>query len=134
MCFDMFFFKQKTAYEMRISDWSSDVCSSDLDKGLFAAAGAALVGIDAPGIAVRHQHPVARHDVRASHLLEARLSAGAGAGLPRRCAVAAVTGVRGMVHILRNGWTVGGNGAAKENGVQHLCFLSDRVIGRSWYR
>src|SRR3546814_10549356 len=28
MCF--FFFKQKTAYEMRISDWSSDLCSSDL--------------------------------------------------------------------------------------------------------
>src|SRR3546814_7567769 len=28
-CF--FFFKQKTAYEMRISDWSSDVCSSDLN-------------------------------------------------------------------------------------------------------
>src|SRR3546814_9704356 len=26
----MFFFKQKTAYELRISDWSSDVCSSDL--------------------------------------------------------------------------------------------------------
>src|SRR3546814_1647492 len=26
----VFFFKQKTAYEMRISDWSSDVCSSDL--------------------------------------------------------------------------------------------------------
>src|SRR3546814_5732182 len=29
-----FFFKQKTAYEMRISDWSSDVCSSDLRAGL----------------------------------------------------------------------------------------------------
>src|SRR3546814_19939875 len=28
----VFFFKQKTAYEMRISDWSSDVCSSDLDE------------------------------------------------------------------------------------------------------
>src|SRR3546814_4994252 len=28
--FPCFFFKQKTAYEMRISDWSSDVCSSDL--------------------------------------------------------------------------------------------------------
>src|SRR3546814_3123978 len=28
-----FFFKQKTAYEMRISDWSSDVCSSDLIDG-----------------------------------------------------------------------------------------------------
>src|SRR3546814_1613196 len=27
-----FFFKQKTAYEMRISDWSSDVCSSDLSE------------------------------------------------------------------------------------------------------
>src|SRR3546814_4280053 len=27
----VFFFKQKTAYEMRISDWSSDVCSSDLN-------------------------------------------------------------------------------------------------------
>src|SRR3546814_3437363 len=30
MSFCFFFFKQKTAYEMRISDWSSDVCSSDL--------------------------------------------------------------------------------------------------------
>src|SRR3546814_4488311 len=30
MC--VFFFKQKTAYEMRISDWSSDVCSSDLHR------------------------------------------------------------------------------------------------------
>src|SRR3546814_5446420 len=29
-CDVLFFFKQKTAYEMRISDWSSDVCSSDL--------------------------------------------------------------------------------------------------------
>src|SRR3546814_3577575 len=29
-CVLFFFFKQKTAYEMRISDWSSDVCSSDL--------------------------------------------------------------------------------------------------------
>src|SRR3546814_19158592 len=39
-----FFFKQKTAYEMRISDWSSDVCSSDLllyeDTQLKAAAAA----------------------------------------------------------------------------------------------
>src|SRR3546814_2572490 len=30
VCNVFFFFKQKTAYEMRISDWSSDVCSSDL--------------------------------------------------------------------------------------------------------
>src|SRR3546814_15457027 len=34
---NFFFFKQKTAYEMRISDWSSDVCSSDLpDEGELA--------------------------------------------------------------------------------------------------
>src|SRR3546814_3140721 len=42
----VFFFKQKTAYEMRISDWSSDVCSSDLPgllrPGPAPAAGAAL--------------------------------------------------------------------------------------------
>src|SRR3546814_4549949 len=31
-CHFFFFFKQKTAYEMRISDWSSDVCSSDLGR------------------------------------------------------------------------------------------------------
>src|SRR3546814_4389197 len=31
LSFVFFFFKQKTAYDMRISDWSSDVCSSDLD-------------------------------------------------------------------------------------------------------
>src|SRR3546814_1960422 len=36
LCF--FFFKQKTAYEMRISDWSSDVCSSDLSWSKAVAA------------------------------------------------------------------------------------------------
>src|SRR3546814_9513615 len=57
---DLFFFKQKTAYVMRISDWSSDVCSSDLQRGIKRAqrrhpadqvdqrvvAGDALVGQD----------------------------------------------------------------------------------------
>src|SRR3546814_115550 len=42
-----FFFKQKTAYEMRISDWSSDVCSSDLFCKQFNAATQKLE----PGIA-----------------------------------------------------------------------------------
>src|SRR3546814_10202650 len=41
MCF--FFFQQKTAYEMRISDWSSDVCSSDLAS---ATADASATGGD----------------------------------------------------------------------------------------
>src|SRR3546814_7703714 len=38
-----FFFKQKTAYEMRISDWSSDVCSSDLAGGVVGVGQAAHV-------------------------------------------------------------------------------------------
>src|SRR3546814_19135313 len=36
MCVGVFLFKQKTAYDMRISDWSSDVCSSDLRAGNYA--------------------------------------------------------------------------------------------------
>src|SRR3546814_11496286 len=39
-----FFFKQKTAYDMRISDWSSDVCSSDLHDRLRLAAELAARG------------------------------------------------------------------------------------------
>src|SRR3546814_2130146 len=52
ICF--FFFKQKTAYEMRISDWSSDVCSSDLidvataRRVADAAAAKGLTAVDAP--------------------------------------------------------------------------------------
>src|SRR3546814_4839240 len=41
----VFFFKQKTAYESLISDWSSDVCSSDLDSsGAAPPAGADVAG------------------------------------------------------------------------------------------
>src|SRR3546814_19520154 len=39
MYFLFFFFKQKTAYEMRISDWSSDVCSADLQPPSLAITG-----------------------------------------------------------------------------------------------
>src|SRR3546814_1455139 len=72
--FVVFFFKQKTAYEMRISDWSSDVCSSDLNilagtfylrlmydrfgyPGLFAANNAGL-GRYAEHLAGRRALPV----------------------------------------------------------------------------
>src|SRR3546814_3045094 len=41
-----FVFKQKTAYELRISDWSSDVCSSDLVDGAAAAETASIIGND----------------------------------------------------------------------------------------
>src|SRR3546814_10671799 len=40
----VFFFKQKTAYEMRISDWSSDVCSSDLRPDLRPSALSGIAG------------------------------------------------------------------------------------------
>src|SRR3546814_5077280 len=56
----VFFFKQKTAYEMRISDWSSDVCSSDL----LGAEGAEEGGeLDADGAGADHQQRL-RHHVR----------------------------------------------------------------------
>src|SRR3546814_4364646 len=42
MCWVICFFKQKTAYEMRISDWSSDVCSSDLVN--YSASKAGVIG------------------------------------------------------------------------------------------
>src|SRR3546814_1332751 len=41
-CIIFFFFKQKTAYEMRISDWSSDVCSSDLPNNTIQHGGVML--------------------------------------------------------------------------------------------
>src|SRR3546814_10744151 len=42
----LLFFKQKTAYEMRISDWSSDVCSSDLPRHVMFSADAGREGAD----------------------------------------------------------------------------------------
>src|SRR3546814_7728327 len=49
--FLFFFFKQKTAYEMRISDWSSDVCSSDLHV--------ARLGVDAIWLSPFYTSPMA---------------------------------------------------------------------------
>src|SRR3546814_8533407 len=57
----LFFFKQKTAYEMRISDWSSDVCSSDLtlqDRFLVFATVARIA------TRVGHQHQVASRQIQ----------------------------------------------------------------------
>src|SRR3546814_2357740 len=56
-----FFFKQKTAYEMRISDWSSDVCSSDLQI-LHYAEPFGLFGLWVPG----PDTGMAQDDVRAA--------------------------------------------------------------------
>src|SRR3546814_11842646 len=54
-----FFFKQKTAYEMRISDWSSDVCSSDLPAG----AGADVEQVADPLVPQRRQQAGVDHFV-----------------------------------------------------------------------
>src|SRR3546814_10559522 len=52
-CLFFFFFKQKTAYEMRISDWSSDVCSSDLLKNAYRAYALGLAHKHVPEIRAR---------------------------------------------------------------------------------
>src|SRR3546814_995220 len=51
----VFFFKQKTAYEMRISDWSSDVCSSDLLLGEAVTDPFRRVTLLARRVTIRHQ-------------------------------------------------------------------------------
>src|SRR3546814_3146148 len=72
MCF--FLFKQKTAYEMRISDWSSDVCSSDL-------AGAGRRGRRPPQCGVGPPVPVrARRHGRAGPVRPGLAAAVRGAG------------------------------------------------------
>src|SRR3546814_9744994 len=58
--FIVFFFKQKTAYEMRISDWSSDVCSSDLSRR--ADQRHHLAGSHRQGHAAQHLEPLAGLD------------------------------------------------------------------------
>src|SRR3546814_10021772 len=58
--FFFFFFKQKTAYEMRISDWSSDVCSSDLTTGLGLEPRRNRAAAAAPGFDQREWRRVVR--------------------------------------------------------------------------
>src|SRR3546814_14933716 len=69
-----FFFKQKTAYEMRISDWSSDVCSSDLARREPAVGAEALRLIEEEqhrGVMDRRGQQVGKfaHDMRADRLI-----------------------------------------------------------------
>src|SRR3546814_2416607 len=68
-----FFFKQKTAYEMRISDWSSDVCSSDLSLCLVSVKSPGLEpGRGAPKeVTCQHNHPL--YPSRPSRTLPQRL-------------------------------------------------------------
>src|SRR3546814_3480066 len=65
-----FFFKQKTAYEMRISDWSSDVCSSDLRRRLELLHGFAGQRRQRPVGSLRQ--PDAAEQLPAAHAVGAR--------------------------------------------------------------
>src|SRR3546814_9454369 len=56
--FVFFFFKQKTAYEMRISDWSSDVCSSDLLDLELLPVRLRHVDVDRPADRARDRDPL----------------------------------------------------------------------------
>src|SRR3546814_17299758 len=60
-----FFFKQKTAYDMRISDWSSDVCSSDLldsEDATVAAFESAATALNIPFKTIRDTYADGRAD------------------------------------------------------------------------
>src|SRR3546814_3405350 len=75
-----FFFKQKTAYEMRISDWSSDVCSSDLLMSLaerIARSEGAFRGVRQRLIRPRLMSPIG------STFVKAREEFGQFSGLPQ---------------------------------------------------
>src|SRR3546814_4020372 len=67
MCF--FCFKQKTAYEMRISDWSSDVCSSDLCAGKDAARRADEAGVGEGALHAQPSTPRARRVRTSRHAI-----------------------------------------------------------------
>src|SRR3546814_12085905 len=53
----VFFFKQKTAYELRISDWSSDVCSSDLKVFFIGSSNSLVMWLFGPAIRATRRHP-----------------------------------------------------------------------------
>src|SRR3546814_2429874 len=83
LLFVVFFFKQKTAYEMRISDWSSDVCSSDLKlkntRNILRSTEFFLICCETATIFSMDSSLSARAVALAAE--QARPEAGAGAGL-----------------------------------------------------
>src|SRR3546814_2448938 len=84
VCVFFFFFKQKTAYELRISDWSSDVCSSDLR--VFITGGGTGIGEGLVTAFVRQGAKVTFVDIadEPSRALVERLTPGAARSEERR--------------------------------------------------
>src|SRR3546814_19220204 len=116
--FCFFFFKQKTAYEMRISDWSSDVCSSDLEPDVAPARSARRSDISVDR-AVERDLAAERSAAAVHEAVEDRIIAGADE-IPRRTGrqkIDVAAGRRGIGrdpvdHILRLGDGGCGRGAA----------------------
>src|SRR3546814_2996328 len=102
-----FFFKQKTAYEMRISDWSSDVCSSDLvrdgkagEPGREPAHDLRLGTIEID--AYRHAQPLRRAEQR-RHVAPVAIE-NAGIGKPQSVGIAPIGGgLRLRIDAVRHG-------------------------------
>src|SRR3546814_18990200 len=72
----MFFFKQKTAYELRISDWSSDVCSSDLFEATKLCRGEAAAAEAAETARQTFEEGVTATGLPTIEVSESELSAG----------------------------------------------------------
>src|SRR3546814_6755766 len=109
-----FFFKQKTAYEMRISDWSSDVCSSDLAPlHLAPAALGFMLGGDVEASAAEAQEaavgpgdrPAGDAEAALRLALDAEIALQIAEGAPcreRRHQGRAAVGIRRLAQELRN--------------------------------
>src|SRR3546814_10762526 len=91
LCASVFFFKQKTSYEMRMSDWSSDVCSSDLPAAAdqVGRAGQYLQAGDTTGECLGKSRILRPHRVfgpdlcgnRRGHFVAVGIGGNAGAGV-----------------------------------------------------
>src|SRR3546814_3774665 len=110
LCAVFFFFKQKTAYEMRISDWSSDVCSSDLHRRRPRA----------PQLEELRREPA--RAARPPH--RRRRDAAGGRRLPRLLHAPG----RQPVHQFRRDGPVGGYPAAGEIGRAHVCPVTNAQL------
>src|SRR3546814_4515187 len=81
----VFFFKQKTAYEMRISDWSSDVCSSDLKASLAVMCGGSEPAVAAARIVMQAYAPRIVHVGKAGAGQTAKMEIGRASCRERVC-------------------------------------------------
>src|SRR3546814_15417981 len=135
----VFFVKQKTAYEMRISDWSSDVCSSDLGGGgrcrrppLFLSARRAAAAGAAPGrpAGVRAHGPPDAADGRLAARVDGaaavscrRLVARDGAPRPRTARTSVVSGKSVSIRV-----DLGGRTILNKKNKRHLSHQITRLL------